>query len=302
MRAIPLGRLAAAVAAGIAAVAVLVAGLIYSDSYPAPAEAGPPVPKAQQAQQEPGKYVALGSSFAAGPGSGEPVGRCGQTHDNYPRRVADALNLKLDDASCSGAVVADILRPSSKGHPPQIEAVTPDTSLVTVTIGGNDVSYIGRLATSACANLAAGLFSPPLGRYCNTAAWPSPFPVADRYSSVERDLADVVAAIRDRAPEARVVFVDYPPVVSVNEGPCPALPLEPWQVAETESVGAQLAAATARAAEATGAQLVSTAQAGAGHTVCSAEPWIRGYGQSMAFHPNSAGKAAVADQVVRTLR
>lgn len=299
MRAIPWGRVAAAIAAGIAIVAVLIAGLIYSDSYPAPAEAGPAVPKAQQA---PGKYVALGSSFAAGPGSGEPVGRCGQTRDNYPRRVADALDLKLDDVSCSGAVVADILRPSRKGRPPQIDAVTPDTSLVTVTIGGNDVSYIGRLATAACANLAAGLFSPPMGRHCNTTAWPSPFPVAERYSSVERDLADVVAAIRGRAPKARVVFVDYPPVVSVNEPPCPALPLAPWQVAGTEAVGAQLAGATARAAEASGARLVSVARAGAGHTVCSAEPWIGGYGQSMAFHPNEAGKAAVADRVVDALR
>jgi hypothetical protein len=34
-------------------------------------------------------------------------------------------------------------------HPPQLNAVTPDTKLVTVTIGGNDVNY-------TVSNLACG--------------------------------------------------------------------------------------------------------------------------------------------------
>ncbi|WP_298445481.1 SGNH/GDSL hydrolase family protein [Gordonia sp. (in: high G+C Gram-positive bacteria)] len=301
MRAIPSGRLAAALIAALAVVAVVIAGVMLAESNSGSAEAGPVVPKAKHVKA---KYVALGSSFAAGPGEGHPVGRCGQTSDNYPRQVARALNMKLVDATCSGAVTEDILRPSPKHHDraPQIDAVTPDTSLVTVTVGGNDVAYIGRIANMVCANLAVGLYLPPLGKYCNSINWPSAFPMPDRYQSVERSLIDVVRAVHTRAPEARVVLVDYLPVVSVNEGWCDRLPMEPWQVAETADVGTRLADATARAAQASGAQVVRTEADGAKHTICSADPWVRGYGQPMPFHPNAAGKRAMADEVIRALR
>ena len=35
----------------------------------------------------------------------------------------------------SGATTGDILRPSAAGQPAQLEAVTPDTRLVTITAG-----------------------------------------------------------------------------------------------------------------------------------------------------------------------
>ncbi len=304
MRAFPPGRLAAAMIAAVTAILVVIGGVLLLDSQPAPAEAGSVVNKAQQEKQPPtGKYVALGSSFAAGPGDGPLIGRCGQSLDNYPRQVAKTLNMKLVDATCSGAVVRDILVPTAK-HPnriAQIDAVTADTDLVTITVGGNDVAYIGRIANTACANIANGLFIPALGHYCDSIAWPSAYPMFDRYASVERSLIEVVTAVKERAPKARVLLVEYLPVVSVNEPPCEKLPLEPWQVAETQSVGDQLAQATARAAAATGATVVNGA-VGAGHTVCSAVPWVRGYGQNMPFHPNSAGKTAMAQEIVRAVR
>lgn len=290
--------------AAVTAILVVIAGLWLVDSHPAPAEAGSVVPKAQKEPQPPtGKYVALGSSFAAGPGDGRSIGQCGQTADNYPRQVAKALNTTLVDATCSGAVVRDILKPraSHRNGVPQIDSVTPDTTLVTVTVGGNDIAYIGRLANSACTNLANGLFVPPLGKYCTSFGWPSTYPMVDGYLSVEQQLIEVVNAIRLRAPLARVVLVEYLPVVSVSEAPCDKLPLETWQVAETQSVGDQLASATARAAAATGATVVGSSTVGAKHTVCSAKPWVHGYGQSMPFHPNAAGKTAMADEVLRVL-
>ncbi|MFT3660115.1 MAG: SGNH/GDSL hydrolase family protein [Gordonia sp. (in: high G+C Gram-positive bacteria)] len=301
MRAIPSGRLAVAVIAALVVVAVVISGVLLggSDSKPTTAD---PVKKSNQVKQP--KYVALGSSFASGVGEGKPVGFCGQTQDNYPRQVAQELDMKLVDASCAGAVIADVLNPSVKRpkRVAQIESVTPDTSLVTLTIGGNDLSYIGRLVTSVCANLAAGLYLPPLGKYCQTANWPTPIPDPTRYASVESSLVQTVEAIRARAPKARVVLVNYLPVVSMTEPPCEGLPLEPWQVIETHTVATELAAATARAAKATNAQYVDTQALGAAHTTCSPKPWIISYGKSMPFHPNAEGKAAVADAVVGALR
>ncbi|MEU5049105.1 GDSL-type esterase/lipase family protein [Streptomyces sp. NPDC021096] len=98
------------------------------------------------------KYVAMGSSFAAGPGitptkPGSPAA-CGRSADNYASKVAARFGLALTDVTCSGAT-ANILTTGQHGRPPQISAVTADTRLVTVTIGGSDVNYLGSLTSSA---------------------------------------------------------------------------------------------------------------------------------------------------------
>ena len=58
------------------------------------------------------RYVAMGSSFAAGAGIG-PIRegtppRCGRTTNNYPTLLAARLDLALDDQSCGGAKTAHI--------------------------------------------------------------------------------------------------------------------------------------------------------------------------------------------------
>src|SRR5580693_568311 len=98
---------------------------------------------------EPGaRYVAMGSSFAAGPGlkpraPGSPR-RAGRSAVNYAHLVADRLGLELTDVTYSGATTQDILA-GAPGKPPQLDAVTADTRLVTLTAGGNDVGYVPRL-------------------------------------------------------------------------------------------------------------------------------------------------------------
>ena len=93
-----------------------------------------------------GRYVALGSSMAAGPGitpraDGAPW-PAGRSARNYPHLVASALGLDLVDVTFSGATIANVLRDSQFGTPPQVEALDGSETLVTVTIGGNDVGYV----------------------------------------------------------------------------------------------------------------------------------------------------------------
>lgn len=302
----------------LVAIALVITGLVLIETERAPAQATPAAwqapaaegaadgaPPAEGTTPETAglKYVALGSSFAAGPGEGEVTDpRCGRTADSYPSQVADELGLRLTDATCGGATVLDVLRASAShpGRPAQIESVTADTSIVTITVGGNDLRYIPRIAIASCSNVLDGTAP---GAACSR-GWraPSPLPAPVAYDDVEQELVAVVNEIRDRAPGARVLLVEYLPVVSVTEAPCPALPLQPWQVDQTESVGSGLSAATAWAAVVTGAEYVSTTRAGAAHTVCSPDPWISGWGTSMPFHPNAEGKAAMADEVIRALR
>lgn len=106
----------------------------------------------QSATVAPGShYVAMRSSCAAGFGIQPRVpgaGQCGRSELDYPHLVAAKLHLELDDVSCGGAVTANALNTSQGSAAPQIDALTSRTPLVTMTIGGNDVKYIGTLPSS----------------------------------------------------------------------------------------------------------------------------------------------------------
>ena len=72
------------------------------------------------------QYVALGSSYAAGPGitptvPGSPP-RCARSAENYAHVLAQHRGLSLVDASCSGATTVDVLRGGQFGSPPQLDA------------------------------------------------------------------------------------------------------------------------------------------------------------------------------------
>ncbi|HTT55406.1 MAG TPA: hypothetical protein VMH35_28790 [Streptosporangiaceae bacterium] len=70
-----------------------------------------------------------------------PNARAGRSAGSYAHVVARALGLDLADVTYSGAASSDILDRSAAGQPAQLDAVTPDTRLVTITAGGNDVGY-----------------------------------------------------------------------------------------------------------------------------------------------------------------
>ncbi|MGH3216749.1 MAG: GDSL-type esterase/lipase family protein [Trebonia sp.] len=99
------------------------------------------------------RYVAMGSSFAAGPGlpsrvPGSPR-QAGRSTGNYAHLVARELGLDLHDVTFSGATTSDLPGPSAAGLAAQLDAVTPETSLVTITAGGNDVSFLPRLTLAS---------------------------------------------------------------------------------------------------------------------------------------------------------
>src|SRR5205807_9220670 len=105
-------------------------------------------------------YVALGSSFAAGPGIAPVVHRGAlRSGRNYPHQVAEQLSMRLIDVTCTGAKTVDILNAPQRTlrgrMGPQIDVVTPDAGLVTITVGGNDLDYLGTLTKGSLVNAAA---------------------------------------------------------------------------------------------------------------------------------------------------
>ena len=81
-----------------------------------------------------------------------PAGRSG---NNYAHLVAAELGLDLVDVSYSGATTAHLLDTRQDDAPPQLDALTPDTALVTITCGGNDLEYVGTFLRGSFLNTIA---------------------------------------------------------------------------------------------------------------------------------------------------
>jgi lysophospholipase L1-like esterase len=249
------------------------------------------------------RYVAMGSSFAAGPGvparaPGSPR-RAGRSTGNYAHLVARALSLDLTDVTFSGATTGDILGPSAAGQPAQLDAVTPDTALVTITAGGNDVGLVPRLTL---ASLPWPLRALPRTR-ARVAELGDPGAAETRFAQLERNLAAIASRLHDRAPDCLVLLVDYLTILPPDGR---ALPPPPAGIAAWgRETAARLAATEQAAAKAAGWDYVAAAAASADHHAWSAVPWTRQFHLSLRggapYHPNAAGMAAVAGLVIGAL-
>ena len=254
-------------------------------------------------------YVAMGSSYAAGPSVGHPVPGApkgsGRSLQNYAHLVAADLDLMLTDVTFSGATIAELLRGTEasmtgRRMPPQVDALTPASRLVTITGGGNDVGYIGRiLLGSIPAPLAWLPFVRRARREVDTAAQTDA-----KFAQLEVDLRALIAEIRTRSPRADIVLVEYLNVLPVDA----SIPIGrfPREVADWGRAAlTRLAALTDSVGAETGCRVVAVTAASVDHHAWSAEPWTRRLQFSRRngapFHPNLAGMRAVADLVEATL-
>jgi lysophospholipase L1-like esterase len=253
------------------------------------------------------RYVSLGSSFAAGPGIkprlDKPSGRSGR---NYAHLVAEALELELLDVTYSGATTANLLTEPQNEAPPQIDAVGPETELVTVTAGGNDLDYIGTFVRGSLMNTLAapvGLVVKRLGNRIRARV--SYLKDQSQYDAAADSLTEVVTRIREKAPQSRILLVDYLTVAGPSTRPRLDVPLNEEQLPSVVLMAEGLAAAFAKASERTGAELIAASSASRDHAVGSPEPWTTGFKLGFGrvpYHPNEAGMRAVADLIVKHLR
>lgn len=248
-------------------------------------------------------FVALGSSYGAGPGlrprvKGSPIA-AGRSASNYAHLVAGRLGMDLTDVTFSGATVAQLRHGGPAGRPAQQAAVTPDTALVTITGGGNDVGYLPALTLSSLPSPLAELLRTP----SRVRALTSQTETDRRFADLTMELVGLLADLRTTAPDARILMVGYLtllPPRDLDTGVLPA-PIAEWG----RGIAQRLTEVMRMAAQATGTEFVDVSTASTEHHAWSADPWTRRFHLTMrggaAYHPNLAGMRVVAEMVAERL-
>ncbi|MFI9045499.1 SGNH/GDSL hydrolase family protein [Streptomyces sp. NPDC053427] len=255
-----------------------------------------------------GKYVALGDSYAAGAGvPAQSAGLCLRSDHNYGHLVAAALSpSSYMDKTCAGAKVRALTTSQTDVgivvNGPQLDAVTPDTSLVTLTLGGNDLgtSDVGFVdVVVACSALAV---TGPFGSPCRDFYGDT---LSKRLDSAAGQLADGLRKLSAKAPQAKVVVVGYPSVLPDDPTKCfGKMPVTTGDLRFLRSVLGELNDKVAKTTAAAGATYVDTLGPTKGHDSCSASPWIEGLlptSPAAPLHPNAVGERAMAQAVLKAL-
>ncbi|HEX6471989.1 MAG TPA: SGNH/GDSL hydrolase family protein [Streptosporangiaceae bacterium] len=251
------------------------------------------------------RYVSLGDSFTAGPlipnQHGTPIG-CLRSDHNYPSLLAGRLDAaSFTDASCSGADTTDLTAAQSVTlgtNPPQFDALTADTTLVSLGIGGNDIGYTGIFET--CAELS---FTNPFGAPCKNHFGGQ---LDQRIADTAPKIAAALRGIHERSPQARVLVVGYLRLLPSGRGCWPLVPLAWGDVPYLDGVERSLNAMLADQASRNGAIFVDAYQGGDGHDMCAAPGgnWVEGLvptDLAAPIHPNATGMKVVADRAAAAL-
>lgn len=268
----------------------------------------------------PGRYVALGDSFASGEGAysydagtDTNANKCHRSAHAYARTLGDyasdpgALPRQTDFVACSGAITTNVVgdsdhRGTQWNEPLQIDRLGPDVKLVTISIGGNDVG-----------------FAPVLEKCVKNAAWDTACldqdaEVTARIRDIGPRLTWVYQRIKRAAPNARVLVVGYPHLFPLggHDG-CNHLNRDDQNWMNDKTV--QLDNVIRASAGAAGVEYVDMYGAVEGHEICgSSDPWVNDLmvhhascslqwlpcspqSEPESFHPNRQGHQEFARRI-----
>ncbi|RBY83336.1 SGNH/GDSL hydrolase family protein [Blastococcus sp. TF02A-26] len=249
-------------------------------------------------------YVALGDSYSAASGVLPPdptaAPQCLRSTRNYPHVLAAQLGANLTDVTCGGADTTHFTTEQYPGVAPQLDALSEDTDLVTMTIGGNDS---GVFINSILRCGAAGLLTLGQGNPCQQQYGTS---FEDTVRNVTGpSLVAALTAVTEAAPNARVAILGYPSILPATGGCFPVMPVAVGDVPYLHSLQTTLNDTIRAAARQTGVTYVDMSGPSEGHDACQplgvrwVEPVLTGT-NPVIVHPNALGEAAMAAEIVRT--
>ncbi|MEU6094584.1 SGNH/GDSL hydrolase family protein [Streptomyces sp. NPDC047079] len=222
-----------------------------------------------------GGYVALGDSYSSGVGAGSYIsssGSCNRSTKAYPYLWQAAhAPASFSFLACSGAKTTDVLNN-------QLGTLNSATSLVSISIGGNDAGFSDVMTTCVLQSDSACL---------------SRIATAEAYvdSTLPGQLDTVYSTIRAKAPSAHVVVLGYPRFYKLGTT---CLGLSETKRSAINGAADHIDAAIAKRAADHGFTFGDVRTTFSGHEICSGDSWLHSVdwlniGQS--YHPTAAGQS-----------
>lgn len=220
-------------------------------------------------------YVALGDSYASGLGAGSySGGSCYRSANAYPQLWANAhAPSSFAFVACSGATTTDVINS-------QLSAVSASTSLISVTIGGNDVGFASVMetcvlgSTSDCVNAI------------NQAEY-------EANTQLPGALDTLYSDISARAPNAEVVVIGYPEFYDLSKSST-CIGLSTTDRTDLNQGADVLDSVIQAAAARHGFRYAEVRPAFAGHEICDSTSWLHSVdwlNLTDSYHPTSSGQA-----------
>ena len=255
--------------------------------------------------------VAVGSSFAAGPGL-QPLSNTDAKRSsvNYPSLLARSLGADLTDLTVSGATLSTLLRndqvAGSTTFPPQISQIPSTADIVTLTSGGNDLQYIGTLMRQSAVGTA---WIGPLLNLLLQCMLPTPDQAIPSDEELTSRFVQAIDAIHQAAPKARILLVTYLTCLGTHIKPGINTQLSQKQIEAAQSVAERLRQCYIKAHEQRSdvCELVDVSEGSKAHGIGSEEEWVCGFSVNMLwqgvapFHPTYKGMEHVARRIQQVL-
>ncbi len=218
-------------------------------------------------------YVALGDSYSSGVGAPGQSVFCLRSKNGYPGQWAAKNKPKsFTDLSCGGAVTSDVRNL-------QVPFLSSSADLISITIGGNDAGFAPTVLSCQVASDAACLETVADARVTITSELPA-------------KLDATYAAIKRKAPKAKVVVLGYPILFDTSSASCG---IAGMTLAKRRALngGAEILDDLIRErARAAGFVFSDVRDEFAGHGICSSSPYLNGLTvipPQNSFHPNLNG-------------
>ncbi|MET7292826.1 SGNH/GDSL hydrolase family protein [Streptomyces griseoloalbus] len=232
---------------------------------------------AQAAEQAArGPYVALGDSYSSGVGAGNYIsssGDCKRSTNAYPYLWA-GLNSpsSFSFTACSGARTGDVVAG-------QLSPLNSGTSLVSISVGGNDAGFADVMTTCVTSS-----DSTCLDRINTARAYVS--------STLPGKLDTVYSAIRSKAPNARVAVFGYPRFYKLGSV---CIGLSETKRKAINDAADLLNSVISQRAGAYGYVFADVRGMFTGHEICSGNSWLHSVDWTNignSYHPKAVGHSS----------
>jgi lysophospholipase L1-like esterase len=222
-------------------------------------------------------YVALGDSYSSGVGAGSYTsssGSCDRSRNAYSQLWANANDpASYVSVACSGATTSSVIST-------QLSALSSATTLVSITIGGNDVGFSSVMETCVLDSTSSCVSAVDTAESEMTSELPG---------SLDAVLADIAAD----APNARVVVLGYPDLYDLSKS-SGCIGLSTTDRTDLNQAAGELDAQLEAAAASYGDVYGDVQAAFAGHEICDSSSWLHSVNFldiDESYHPTATGQA-----------